>query len=229
MNYYHYFTEIEQTFVRRRGRNLLLSPLDWALIQTWQEREVPLHVVLRAIEKVFDGVDSQPVARKRNVKSLTYCREEIEAQYAEWLEQQVGKSSSEHHCKDDEQNGFLTAETISEHLANSIAALKRVGKPEIKEDLQRAIERLEKLKANLNGDSEATEKKLLEIENFLDQRLKQNVESAHLNRIKNDAENHLAAYKNKMDREVYENTLNLMIMKRLREEAEIPRLSLFSL
>ena len=93
MNYYNYFTEIEETFIRRRGRNLLLSPLDWALIENWQEREVPLHIILRGIETVFDGIDKQP-ARRRSVKSLFYCKEEIEAQYAEWLEMQTGKNGS---------------------------------------------------------------------------------------------------------------------------------------
>ncbi len=52
MNYFNYFSEIEETFIRRRGRNLLLSPLDWALIETWQERGVPLPVILRGISKV---------------------------------------------------------------------------------------------------------------------------------------------------------------------------------
>ena len=89
LNYYNYFTEIEETFIRRRGKNLLLSPLDWALIEAWQEREVPLHIILRGIERVFDTIDKQPT-RKRSVKSLFYCKEEIEAQYAEWLESQVG-------------------------------------------------------------------------------------------------------------------------------------------
>jgi len=91
LNYFNYFSEIEELFVRRRGRNLLLSPLDWALIETWQERNVPLPIILRAIERVFDSVDKQP-ARKRTVKSLTYCREEIESLYAEWLKTQIGKN-----------------------------------------------------------------------------------------------------------------------------------------
>ncbi|MCY7344646.1 MAG: hypothetical protein LH614_00340 [Pyrinomonadaceae bacterium] len=90
MNYFNYFSEIEELFIRRRGRNLLLSPLDWALIETWQEREIPLHIILRSIEKVFDGAEKS--AQKRTVKSLLYCKEEIEAQYAEWLERQVGKT-----------------------------------------------------------------------------------------------------------------------------------------
>jgi len=89
LNYYNYFTEIEETFVKRRGKSLLLSPLDWALIESWQEREVPLSIVLRAIEKVFDTVDAQP-NRKRSIKSIAYCKEEVEAQFAEWLETQTG-------------------------------------------------------------------------------------------------------------------------------------------
>src|SRR3954452_18583262 len=88
LNYFNYFTEVEDAFIRRRGRHLLLSPLDWALIESWKEMGVPLHVALRGIEKAFDSYEARP--RKRSVKSLMYCQEEVEAQYAEWLEAQLG-------------------------------------------------------------------------------------------------------------------------------------------
>ena len=88
LNYFNYFTEIEDAFIRRRGRHLLLSPMDWALIESWKEMGVPLHVALRGIEKSFDSYESKP--RKRSVKSLFYCQEEVEAQFAEWLESQTG-------------------------------------------------------------------------------------------------------------------------------------------
>src|SRR5215211_4316392 len=88
LNYFNYFTEIEDAFIRRRGRHLLLSPLDWALIESWKEMGVPLHVALRGIEKSFDSYESKP--RKRTVKSLFYCQEEVEAQFAEWVESQTG-------------------------------------------------------------------------------------------------------------------------------------------
>jgi len=88
LNYFSYFSEIEDTFVRRRGKHLMLSPLDWALIESWKERGVPLHVALRAIEHSFDSYDAKK--QKRTVKTLLYCQEEVEAQYAEWLESRVG-------------------------------------------------------------------------------------------------------------------------------------------
>src|SRR5215212_7230732 len=88
MNYFNYFTEIEDTFVRRRGRHLLLGTMDWALMTAWKEMGVPLHVVLGGIERAFDSFEAKP--RKRSVKTLMYCQEEVEAQYAEWLESQLG-------------------------------------------------------------------------------------------------------------------------------------------
>ena len=88
MNYFNYFTEIEDAFVRRRGKHLFLSPIDWALMETWKETGIPLHIVLRGVERSFDSFEAKP--RKRSVKSLLYCQEEVEAQYAEWLESRVG-------------------------------------------------------------------------------------------------------------------------------------------
>ena len=47
-NYFNYFTEIEEHYLRRRGTHLLLSTLDWALIETWKSAGVPLEAVLCA-------------------------------------------------------------------------------------------------------------------------------------------------------------------------------------
>src|SRR3954462_8264467 len=93
MNYFNYFSEIEEVFIRRRGKHLLLSPMDWALIESWKEMGVPLHVALRGVEHAFDSFEAKP--RRRSVKTLMYCQEEVEAQYAEWLESQTGAAAAE--------------------------------------------------------------------------------------------------------------------------------------
>jgi len=41
-NYFNYFTEIEEYFWKKRGANLLVSPLDWAIMEAWQQAGVPL-------------------------------------------------------------------------------------------------------------------------------------------------------------------------------------------
>lgn len=92
MNYFDYFTEVEDYFLRRRGKTLLLSPMDWTLIESWKQKGVPLHVALRGIERTFDSHESRPLtARRRSIKTLFYCAEEVEVQFAEWLESQVGR------------------------------------------------------------------------------------------------------------------------------------------
>src|SRR3954466_5821082 len=129
MNYFYYFTEIEDTFIRRRGRHLHLSPLDWSLLESWKEMGVPLHVALRGIERAFDSYESKP--RRRSVKSLFYCQEEVEAQFAEWQESQVGSIKEE---KDGDHASLEAADdshlpfsrtSILEHLERVRGALRQ--------------------------------------------------------------------------------------------------------
>jgi hypothetical protein len=243
LNYYNYFTEIEETFIRRRGRNLLLSPLDWALIENWQEREVPLHIILRGIETVFDGIDKQPV-RKRTVKSLFYCKEEIEAQYAEWLEMQTGKNgtekvqsskfkvqSSETQNSNLAKNELFSDESIGNHLEKVISDLQRVvrnAKGDLRETLERVINRLEELNQSFTN-AEKLEESLEKLDALIDEGLLKSTGKEKLSTLKGEIEKNLGSYKNKMEAEVYQRTFDLMLLKRLREQAEIPRLSLFYL
>ncbi len=231
MNYFNYFTEIEETFIRRRGRNLLLSPLDWALIETWQERGIPLHIVLCGIERVFDSVDKQP-PRKRSVKGLFYCKEEIEAQYAEWLDSQVGKttvSSSTFQVSSSETKSELFSDDVIEtHLDKVLLELKTAKnkfKDELRETLERVENRLAELRENFSN-VETLEESLEKLDALVDDSL---LHSFSTDNLKSEIEKNLASYRNKMDAEVYQRTFDLMILKRLREQAEIPRLSLFYL
>src|SRR5262245_17281750 len=89
MNYFNYFTEVEEEFVKRRGSHLLVSPLDWTLIETWKQRGIPLHIVLRGINSSFDGYDRR-LSRGRKVNSLFFCQQEVEAQFQEYVESRVG-------------------------------------------------------------------------------------------------------------------------------------------
>jgi len=221
LNYFNYFTEIEDTFVRRRGKHLFLSPLDWALIDGWKERGIPLHIVIRAIESVFDVFDRQP-AGTRTIKSLFYCREEIESQYTEWLNSRVGAADA------DETTQF-SRDAIAAHIASSIEKLRSIDNAGLSEDLSRSIDRLEELAANLTGDTESIDGTLGDIEKILDRALLTKCDKEHLKQIEKGIASELRPYKSEMERDVYRNTLELMLLKRLREDAGIPRLGLFYL
>jgi hypothetical protein len=87
----NYLFEVTNLFLHRRGGVMQLSPLDWQLISEWENDGIPLHVVLRAINDVFDNLETKPMLQRPRIKSISYCEEAIENAYDQWLELQVGK------------------------------------------------------------------------------------------------------------------------------------------
>lgn len=223
LNYYNYFTEIEETFVRRRAKNLFLSPLDWALMETWQEQGVPLHVVIRAVEQVFDNFDKNP--GPRTIKGLMFCREEVEAQYEEWLKAQAGKPSEEAETA----SSPLNVEEVRDHLRGLGASLRQISQPALAEDIDRACVRLTELADNTNNNLEQIDLSLKDIESLLDEALLAKTDRAILDPIKKNIDKELRSYKSTMPPDSYNTTHRLMLLKRLREDVGIPRLSLFYL
>lgn len=224
LNYYNYFTEIEDTFIRRRGKHLLLSPIDWAMIEGWRGRGIPLHVVIRAIESVFDTFDKNP--GPRTIKGLLYCREEVEAQYVEWSAAQVGRSPGE---TGDESQQSIGTEDILGHITASIERLRSIDHESLAEDIERVCSRLVDLSENLGDGLEIIDGSLNDIENFLDQALLSKSDSAHLKQIEHEIAGQLKAYRSDMDKDAFEQTRRLLKLKRLREDIGMPRLSLFYL
>jgi hypothetical protein len=243
LNYYNYFTEIEETFVRRRGKHLYLSTLDWALMESWKEMGVPLHVALRGIERAFDSYEAKP--RRRSVKTLFYCQEEVEAQYAEWLDSQVGAEPTngeppEEVGMDSEARLPFPRALIVEHLARAREQLKQIcdERKKTHEDalcdaLARALPRLQGLEKDFaqaaRPDAESLEDSLTRLEGLLDEALRASFPPAKLAAMRAETETQLQTYRNRMERATYEQTLDNLLLKRLRECYHLPRLSLFYL
>ena len=252
MNYFNYFTEIEDAFIRRRGKHLLLSPMDWALIEGWKARGVPLHVVLRGVEQSFDSYEAKP--RRRSVKSLFYCQEEVEAQYAEWLESQLGATTAAtatgaaaeamgaEAVQAATGNGALPfpREVIAGHLAEARARVERAseqqkarGAGELCEALARAASRLSDLEkdfaAAARPDAEQLEGALGDLDNLLDRAVRAELSPAALEARRAEAAAQLEPYRKRMERATYEQTLDSLLAKLLREDCGLPRLSLFYL
>jgi hypothetical protein len=233
--------------------------MDWALIESWKEMGVPLHVALRGIEQSFDSYEAKP--RRRSVKSLLYCQEEVEAQYAEWRESQTGARAA---AAGDDSNGAgassretgggtsvdasgaaaegarlpFPREVITGHLKLCRAELERArdvraGEGELGEALSRAAARLSELEkdfaAAARPDAEKLEAALGDLESLLDRAVRSAVEPERLAARRADAEEQLKPYLARMKREVYEQTLDNLLGKYLREDSGLPRLSLFYL
>src|SRR5438128_3225867 len=88
-NYFNYFTEIEEHFQRRRGGILMLSTLDWALIETWKDAGIPLEAVLRGIDATFEHYEQRPL-KTRKVNGLGFCVQEVLVAAAAMKEAAIG-------------------------------------------------------------------------------------------------------------------------------------------
>ena len=201
-------------------------------METWKQQGIPLHVVLRGVEKSFDSYEARP--RKRSVKSLLYCQEEVEAQYAEWVEAHVGSATGATEADSDKTPFSFAA--ISEHLQrcrNSLSELAQSRKQE--DDLSEGLRRATALLADIEKDfaSGATldtrklEDSLTGLERMLNDSMLSVASSGTLDELKKIVKDQLKPYKAQMDAAVYKQTYDNLLLKRLREQFAVPRLSLF--
>src|ERR1700722_105888 len=108
-NYFNYFTEIEERFQQRRGSLLMLSTLDWALIETWRGGGVPLAAVLRGIDTAFDKHDAKTMrakGRTRKVNGLAWCAQSVMEAVEQAMEASIGAAPN--HAAEAAESGFET-------------------------------------------------------------------------------------------------------------------------
>jgi len=240
LNYFSYNTEIEDAFIRRRGKHLHLCSLDWALMDVWKERGIPLHVVLRGIEHWFDGYESRKP--KRTVNTLLYCQEEVEAQHAEWLQSRVGgHDENEAQSKGaDESKSPFPRDAVLAHLGRSLETLsklsderRRTTDDDLSEALTRAVTLLSEIKGDyasaVQPDARKLEDSLTGIERLLDDAIRKTASAVELESANAEVEAQVKPYKRQMDKAAFEQTRDNLLRKHLREHFGVPRLSLFFL
>lgn len=201
-------------------------------METWKQQGIPLHIVLRGVEKSFDSYESRP--RKRTVKTLLYCQEEVEAQFAEWVEAHVGSATGATEAESDKTPFSFAA--ISEHLQRCRTSLAELAKSRKQEDdLSEGLTRAASLLADIENDfaSGATldtrklEDSLTGLERMLNDSMLSVASSGTLDELIKIVKDQLKPYRAQMDAAVYKQTFDNLLLKRLREQFAVPRLSLF--
>lgn len=237
LNYFNYFTEVEDAFVRRRGAHLMVSPLDWSLIESWKEIGIPLHIVLRAIEKSFDGWEAKP-HRQRRVNSIFYCQQEVEACYGEYRQSLVGAAEeSAEGAADDAESPFPRprVESYLERVEGDLVKAKERatgrGLEPLAEALDRSNARLGEIRASLAAsarlDAEGLERDLTSLEEIVLAGLLEHAPADEVEAARAEAKGQLRAHKKNMDKAIYQQTFDKFVARRMREIYHVPRLSLF--
>jgi hypothetical protein len=230
-NYFNYFTEVEERYLRRRGGGLLLSTLDWALIETWKDASIPLAAVLRGIDAAFDKYDQRP-SKTKKINSLAYCSQEVLASAEEMKEAAVGAAAIAERPR---ANQGFESETISAFLERNASELDAAKIPETAKVAQVVVSNVAKtlreLAAQAAGKSggrlEELERRLTVLEEKLFAALLTSTSDEEIVSVRAEADRDLAPYRRKMSGPQIDQLQKQYVQKRLLEKYKLPRLSLF--
>ena len=227
-NYFNYFTEIEERFQQRRGSILLLSTLDWALIETWREGGIPLQAVLRGIDVAFDKYETrQKRARMRRINGLAWCAQAVMEAAEEMKEAAAGTAAG----SSARESGF-EQERVAAHLEAAAAALDSAKvAPEVCAAMATRLRELAgEVRSKETGkklDLEGLERSLTVLEEKLFATLTAAAPEDLLVALKEHAARELAPYRSRMNATQLRQVEHQFVQKQMLVHYALPRLSLF--
>jgi hypothetical protein len=238
-NYFNYFTEIEEYFWRKRGAHLLVSPLDWAILETWQQAEIPVSVVLKGIDRAFEKYERSKRGQSgRQLKSLAYCVDAVLDVAEEEKEALAGAGPSAESSRGAQAETFSVSE-LKKFFARNIEKLNRAAEKctaqqsdlstRLRDASSKLIEMLPLLDSPAKPDLEDLERRLTIFEERLSSALSSAASDEFLLDIRRDLDRQLAPYRRKMTAAQLNDLERRYTQKRLFESAGVPRLSLFYL
>ena len=248
-NYFNYFTEIEDHFQKRRGTGLLLSTLDWALVEIWKDAGIPLAAVLRGIDSAFDRYE-QRRSKSRKVNSLAYCAQEVLSAAEDMKEAAVGavQEPSERAQRGFESTAMASflrrnaGELEAARLPESSVVSVRTVANEAARSLRELADAFEKKAASMGpggaskqvsaypGASsrlEDLERRLTVLEEKLFAALLAASSDEEIVAVRAEADRDLGPYRSKMPAAQIDQLHKQYVHKRLFEQYGLPRLSLF--
>jgi hypothetical protein len=231
---FKYFAEIEECFQRARGTSTLLSPLDWALAESWKDAGVPLEAVLAGVERAFEKFNKRrPAFRKIN--SLAYCAQEVLRAAGEF---ESGSASQRPAAETRPDETPFEPGKVKEYLSSSFKATeeaRRAAKAQDQEvlagELEEVAEALAAVEAGIDPQSpldfQEIETRLTALEEKLTASFTRAASAALLTELQREVERGLAGVRRKMTVPQIESVSRQFLKRRLFEHYRVPRLSLF--
>ena len=217
-NYFNYFTEIEEHFQRARGTGLfLLSPLDWALVESWKNAGVPLEAVLKGVDEAFEKWRSRK-NKRRHVNSLAYCAQAV----MEAAQRAPGKT------KRAQGEAPFSVDDLRGHLTRAAAALRANGDSALR-DVSATLETLAANAEQRMHQLEDLERRLTTLEDKIVAILRAGQTEEDLYAMRESLDRELSPYRGKMTAEQLAMLERRYLDTAVLERGRVPRLSLFYL
>lgn len=234
-NYFNYFTEIEEYFWKKRGAHLLVSPLDWAIMETWQKAGVPLEAVLKGIDRSFESYGRSRRGAGKPLKSLAYCTDAVLEAAEESRNASAGRAET---GKAREQTSPLQREELRGYFSRNLEMLRtaigvRGANPALVRTWEESVSGLHVCSVLVESpgliDLEDLERRLTVLDDRIHAGLLLHAGDETMLRFRREMDCALAVYRKKMKAEQLALVEKQYLQKRLLEEFRLPRLSLFYL
>lgn len=231
-NYFNYFTEIENYFWKKRGAHLLVSPLDWAIMETWQKAGVPLEAALKGIDNAFESYQRSRRGAGKPLKSLAYCTDAVLEAAEEQVEAATGSAPKNGKAAAKEP---FSREELRIYFAKNAAQIRTAASaPDAQQfaaTLREVADSLTKSANLLDSpgqlDLEDLERRLTILDEKLQAALTGHIGEEKMLKIRREMDGQLAAYRRKLEAVQLALVEKQYLQKRLLEEFGLPRLSLY--
>ncbi len=232
-NYFNYFTEIEEYFWKKRGAHLLVSPLDWAIMEAWQKAGVPLEAALKGIDRAFESYQRSRRGAGKPLKGLAYCTDAVLDTAAEAVDAAAGAAPKNGSARKEPFSREELRAYFQRNAAQIISATtgEQQSRPELAARLAEVTQSLECVAVLLDSpgalDLEDLERQLTVLDEKLQAAITSHASDDLMLRIRREVDGQLAAYRRKMKAEQLALVERQYMQKRLLEEFHLPRLSLY--
>jgi hypothetical protein len=193
-----------------------MSPLDWALVESWKNAGVPLEAVLRGIDAAFEKWRSRR-QRHQMINSLAYCAQAVMKEAEAMAANRPSPSSG---------GPAIPPEAVRNHLEKALSALAgRPGYEEIAAGLRTIVENLDAL----FGDLQDLELRLTALEDKMASIARTRLSEEQLLEMRRELERELRPYRSRMSAEQLARLEKSFLDRKVYELESLPRLSLFYL
>ncbi len=222
-NYFNYFTEVEEYFVKKRSKNLLISPLDWCLIELWKDEGIPLHIALRGIDRSFEAAEKR---RGKSPTTLFYCHPAVSEAFEEYQRAMVGATSPS-------PVSTPAAPFAPRQVLDHLQELRKTLERQTGDAFTRGARRLESLEKEVAAHPERDYRELDQDLNQLARRLaddlREQLPAKQVDQLKIEVRKELKLYRKHLSKASYARLQNSYLERKIRQLYDLPDFSLLEL
>lgn len=222
-NYFNYFTEVEEYFSKKRSKNLLVSPLDWCLIELWKQNGIPLHIVQRGIDRSFAAAQKR---RGKSPTTLFYCHPAVLEAFEDYQRALVGSASAAHQSTSPAPFDF---QQIMDHFQELRKTLNRRSGEAFARTAGRLGSLEKEVAAQPDRDYREVDQDLNQLAAALANELRRQLPPTKIQELKTEVRQELKLYRKHLSKDSYGRLRRNYLDRKVRQLYDLPEFGLLEL